>query len=83
MRARAEADIDLRAPKRRYRRPRGSERAKALTPVFAELAGKPDREIARELNERALIDSNIRTPTGAPWSAVTVKRVRDRLAAGV
>jgi Recombinase len=41
--------------------------AKELRPIFAELTGKPDREIARILNER-----KINTPSGAPWSAVTV-----------
>jgi DNA invertase Pin-like site-specific DNA recombinase len=52
------------------------ERAKALAPLFDELAGKSAREIARVLNER-----NVATPTGKPWSAMTVIRVRDRLAA--
>jgi DNA invertase Pin-like site-specific DNA recombinase len=51
-------------------------RAEALRTIFAELDGKPDREIARILNER-----KAKTPTGALWSAVTVKRVRQRLAA--
>ena len=52
------------------------ERAKALAPLFDELAGRSAREIARILNER-----NVATPTGKPWSAMTVIRVRDRLAA--
>jgi DNA invertase Pin-like site-specific DNA recombinase len=52
------------------------ERAKALAPIFAELADKPTREIARILNER-----KVETPTGKPWSAMTVNRVRKRLAA--
>jgi DNA invertase Pin-like site-specific DNA recombinase len=52
------------------------ERAKALAPIFAELADKPTREIASILNER-----KIATPTGKPWSAMTVNRVRQRLAA--
>ena len=52
------------------------ERAKALAPLFDELDGKPDREIARILNDR-----KVETPTGRPWSAVTVKRVRNRIAA--
>jgi hypothetical protein len=47
------------------------ERAKALAPLFEELAGKSAREIARILNDR-----NIATPTGRPWSAVTVNRAR-------
>jgi DNA invertase Pin-like site-specific DNA recombinase len=50
------------------------ERAKALEPLFNELAGKSAREIARILNER-----NVSTPTGRPWSAMTVIRARDRL----
>jgi DNA invertase Pin-like site-specific DNA recombinase len=50
------------------------ERAKTLAPLFEELKGRPDREIARILNDR-----NVATPTGKPWSAVTVKRTRDRL----
>jgi DNA invertase Pin-like site-specific DNA recombinase len=49
-------------------------RAKVLTPLFDELAGKSAREIARILNER-----NVPTPTGKPWSAMTVIRARDRV----
>jgi DNA invertase Pin-like site-specific DNA recombinase len=52
------------------------ERAKALAPIFEELAGKSAREIARILNDRS-----VATPTGKPWSAMTVIRARDRLAA--
>jgi DNA invertase Pin-like site-specific DNA recombinase len=52
------------------------ERAKALAPLFDELADKSAREIARILNER-----NVATLTGKPWSAMTVIRARDRLAA--
>ena len=48
--------------------------AKALAPLFDELAGKSAREIARILNER-----NVSTPTGKPWSAMTVIRARDRV----
>jgi DNA invertase Pin-like site-specific DNA recombinase len=51
------------------------ERAKALAPIFAELDGRPAREIARILNER-----KVATVTGAPWSPVTVIRTRQRLA---
>jgi DNA invertase Pin-like site-specific DNA recombinase len=54
------------------------ERAKQLGPIFIELDGRPDREIARILNER-----KIKTPTSAPWSPVTVKRVRTRLASAL
>ena len=50
------------------------ERAKALAPLFDELAGKPAREIARILNHR-----NVATPTGKPWSAMAVIRARNRL----
>ena len=49
-------------------------RAKALQPLFDELAGKSAREIARILNERS-----VATPTGKPWSAMTVIRARDRM----
>lgn len=50
-------------------------RADALRPVFVELEGKSTREIAGILNDRG-----VATPTGAPWSAMTVNRVRRRLA---
>ena len=52
------------------------EQAKALAPLLDELADKSAREIARILN-----DSSVATPTGKPWSAMTVIRARDRLAA--
>jgi hypothetical protein len=52
------------------------ERAKALAPLFDELADKSAREIARILNDRS-----VATPTGKPWSAMTVIRARERLAA--
>jgi DNA invertase Pin-like site-specific DNA recombinase len=52
------------------------ERAKALAPLFEELAGKSTREIARILNDR-----NVATPTGKPWSAMTVMRAQARLKA--
>jgi hypothetical protein len=42
--------------------------------VFEELQVKPAREIARILNER-----KVATPTGKPWSAVTVIGARERL----
>lgn len=51
------------------------ERAKALEPIFKELGDKSAREIARILNDR-----KVATPTSKPWSAMTVIRVRDRLA---
>jgi DNA invertase Pin-like site-specific DNA recombinase len=50
-------------------------RAEELRPVLNELAGKSHRGIAAELNTRG-----IATPSGAPWSAVTIKRVLQRLA---
>jgi DNA invertase Pin-like site-specific DNA recombinase len=52
------------------------ERAQALAPLFEELEGKSHRETARILNDR-----NVATPTGKPWSAMTVIRARERLAA--
>jgi DNA invertase Pin-like site-specific DNA recombinase len=51
------------------------ERAKALAPMFQELADKSAREIARILNDR-----NVATPTGKQWSAMTVIRAQKRLA---
>jgi DNA invertase Pin-like site-specific DNA recombinase len=50
-------------------------RAEALRPVFTELANLSLRALARELNKR-----KIPTATGRPWSAVTVTKVRQRLA---
>jgi DNA invertase Pin-like site-specific DNA recombinase len=57
-------------------RDEAKERAEAMRPIFAELGNVSAREIARVLNAR-----DIATPTGAPWSAVTVNRVRQRLRA--
>jgi DNA invertase Pin-like site-specific DNA recombinase len=54
------------------------ERARALSPQLAELAGLSARAAAEELNKRA-----VATPTGAPWSAKTVIRVRERATARV
>jgi DNA invertase Pin-like site-specific DNA recombinase len=51
-------------------------RAQALAPILAELSGMSARAAAAELNAR-----KIATPTGKPWSAKTVIRSRDRLAA--
>ena len=50
-------------------------RAEALRGVLEELKALSANAIARELNARA-----IATPSGAPWSAVTVIRVQRRLA---
>jgi hypothetical protein len=44
--------------------------------VFAELAALSANKAAAELNAR-----KVPTPTGSPWSALTVIRVRARLAA--
>jgi hypothetical protein len=46
-----------------------AERAEALRPVFAELAGLSTRAAAAELDRR----------TGERWNAVAVMRVRKRL----
>jgi hypothetical protein len=50
-------------------------RAEALRPILVELAGMSANAIAAELNRR-----NVPTPTGRPWSAVTVIWVQRRLA---
>jgi DNA invertase Pin-like site-specific DNA recombinase len=50
------------------------ERAEALRPVLAELAGLSARAVAAELNKR-----KIQTPAGGTWHAVQVIRVRERL----
>jgi DNA invertase Pin-like site-specific DNA recombinase len=52
------------------------ERVRALKPILTELSALSARATAAELNVR-----RIATPTGAPWSAMTVIRVRARLAA--
>jgi hypothetical protein len=49
-------------------------RAQAIAPVLTELAYLSARAAADERNRRAVI-----TPTGAPWSAKTVIRARERL----
>jgi DNA invertase Pin-like site-specific DNA recombinase len=50
-------------------------RAEALRPLLAELSSLSANAIAAELNKRGAP-----TPTGSPWSAVTVIRVQKRLA---
>jgi DNA invertase Pin-like site-specific DNA recombinase len=50
------------------------ERAMALKPVLTELSELSARAAAAELNRRKVV-----TPTGAPWSAMTVIRARQRL----
>jgi DNA invertase Pin-like site-specific DNA recombinase len=52
------------------------ERAEVLRPVFAELAALSANAAAAELNAR-----KVATPSGSPWSALTVIRVRARLTA--
>ena len=51
------------------------ERAEALRPILAELSELSATAAAAELNARA-----VATPNGAKWSAITVIRVRRRLA---
>jgi DNA invertase Pin-like site-specific DNA recombinase len=51
------------------------DRAERLRPIFAEMAGLSARKVAEELNRR-----NIETPVGGRWHAVTVIRVRGRIA---
>jgi DNA invertase Pin-like site-specific DNA recombinase len=51
-------------------------RANDLRPVFAELAGMSTRAAAAELDRRG-----VATPSGTPWSAMAVLRVRERLGA--
>jgi DNA invertase Pin-like site-specific DNA recombinase len=52
-----------------------AERAESLRAVFDELANLSANKAAAELNAR-----EVPTPTGRPWSPVTVIRVRARLA---
>jgi hypothetical protein len=56
------------------RRTSALDRAKAIAPVLAELAGMSAHAAARELNVRG-----VATPSGALWSAKTVIRARGRL----
>ena len=51
-------------------------RAEKLRPLFTKLATMSARKAAEELNRR-----QIETPAGGKWHAVTVIRVRERLAA--
>jgi DNA invertase Pin-like site-specific DNA recombinase len=52
------------------------ERAQAIAPVLHSLAGMSARAAAAELNAR-----KVETLSGAPWSAKTVIRTRQRIAA--
>jgi Recombinase len=55
-------------------RKEAQQRAEALRPVFAGLAGMSHRRMAAELNAM-----DVQTPAGGQWHAVTVKRVLERL----
>jgi DNA invertase Pin-like site-specific DNA recombinase len=55
-------------------RDEAKERAQALQPVLAQLAGQSARAIAAKLNE-----NKVPTPNGGPWYAVTVIRAQRRL----
>jgi DNA invertase Pin-like site-specific DNA recombinase len=55
------------------RQAEAAARARAIEPVISELAGLSAHATARELNRR-----EVPTPTGKPWSAKTVLRVRER-----
>jgi len=61
-------------PKTALKMQAADERAEALRQVLAELRELSANAIARELNAR-----QIATPSGKPWSAVTVLRVQRRL----
>ena len=61
-------------PKTALKMQAADERAEALRPAFTELRELSANAIARELNAR-----QIATPSGKPWSAVTVLRVQRRL----
>jgi DNA invertase Pin-like site-specific DNA recombinase len=50
------------------------QRAEALRPILAGLAGMSHRKMAAELNALG-----VATPAGGQWHAVTVKRVLSRL----
>jgi DNA invertase Pin-like site-specific DNA recombinase len=49
-------------------------RVQAIAPILSELAGMSAHAAAAELNVR-----RVATPSGAPWSAKTVIRARERL----
>ena len=55
-------------------REEAQQRAEALRPVFAGLAGMSHRRMAAELNAMG-----VSTPLGGQWHAATVKRVLERL----
>jgi DNA invertase Pin-like site-specific DNA recombinase len=55
-------------------RDEAKERAQALQPILAQLAGQSARAIAAKLNE-----NKVPTPNGGPWYAVTVIRAQRRL----
>jgi DNA invertase Pin-like site-specific DNA recombinase len=57
------------------RRTDSGAQARAIAPILAKLADMSARAAAVELNAR-----HVKTPSGAPWSAKTVIRARERLA---
>jgi hypothetical protein len=57
------------------RRTDSEARARAIAPILAQLASGSARAAAIDLNAR-----HVKTPSGAPWSAKTVIRARERLA---
>jgi hypothetical protein len=58
----------------KFNRAAALDRAETLRPLFAETAGMSAHKAADMLNIR-----QVATPTGRPWSAKTVIRVRARL----
>ena len=53
-----------------------NKHAKKLRPILTELAGLSANKAAAELNQRG-----VATPQGGQWHALTVVRLRQRLAA--
>jgi hypothetical protein len=62
-------------PGRRTGRNEANKRAKELRPILTELTGLSANKAATELNRRG-----IATPQGGQWHALTVIRLRQRLA---
>jgi DNA invertase Pin-like site-specific DNA recombinase len=73
-----ERGVKLGGPKlpaiNRARRADSLARARAIAPVLGELVSMSARAAAAELNFR-----KVKTPSGAPWSAKTVIRARNRI----
>ena len=57
-------------------RSEANKHAKKLRPILTELAGLSANKAAAELNQRG-----VATPQGGKWHALTVVRLRQRLAA--